>query len=79
MPANGTPVAWTDAGGDKSQVSITGQPYELVQTYKGGGGVRVNTFRQEPGRDLLYLDVETSSSHLPQPVKYTLVYRFAHP
>ena len=74
LPADGTAVE-VQTDGESSRISAVQRGTQLIQTYDSGNGLRVNTFRQETNDDLLYLDVETSSKHLPQPVRYTLIYR----
>ena len=75
MPVDGAPVQVVNEHGDKSAVTAQTEPARLVQTYKGRDGTRVNTFRWDAEKAVLYLDVHTSSPRLPQPVQYTLEYR----
>lgn len=77
MPANGAPVKWTREDGEVFDVSAARQSEQLLQTYKAEDGTRVNMFRWDEGAQRLYLDVTVTSGQLPQPLKYTLVYRRA--
>ena len=76
LPVNGTPIEMTN-NGERSEVSAVLRDLQLIQTFKADNGLRTNTFRWDEAGELLYLDVNTASERLPQPVKYTLVYRRA--
>lgn len=75
LPANGTPIQWTREDGDRFEVAVERRDSNLVQTYRAADGTRVNTFRWDEDGKTLHLDVEVTSSQLPQPLKYSLVYR----
>ena len=74
MPLSGEQIKWKRADGEVFEVSAKLADGKLSQTYRAEDGVRVNSFsRDEHGT--LHLDVEVSSPQLPEPVKYTLLYR----
>ena len=72
---DGTPVKWTNEHNDESTVTLKEMEGQLIQTYQGSGGARINTFRWDAPTRRLLLDVRTLSPRLPQPVTYTLIYR----
>jgi hypothetical protein len=74
MPTNEQPIKWTRADGEVFDVSARAVGDKLLQTYKAADGMRVNSFYKDAAGSL-HLAVEVSSPQLPQPVKYSLVYR----
>jgi hypothetical protein len=74
MPLDGSPIKWKRADGEVFDVSAKVEGGKLVQTYKAEDGTRVNSFFKDAS-GLVHLEVEVSSAQLPQPVKYSLVYR----
>lgn len=74
MPLDGPPIKWKRADGEVFDVSAKLEGGKLVQTYKAEDGTRVNSFSKDAS-GLVHLEVEVSSPQLPQPVKYSLVYR----
>jgi len=74
MPLSGEPIKWKRADGEVFEVSAKLQDGRLSQTYRAEDGVRVNSFSKDE-HGTLHLDVEVSSPQLPEPVKYTLLYR----
>jgi hypothetical protein len=74
MPLSGESIKWKRADGEVFDVSARLEGGKLVQTYKAEDGVRLNSFSKDD-RGTLHLDVEVSSPQLPEPVKYTLLYR----
>ena len=73
-PLDGRPIKWTRDDGEVFEISATLADGKLLQTFKAADGTRVNSFHKDAS-GALHLDVEVSSSQLPQPVKYELVYR----
>ena len=76
MPLDGQSIKWKRADGETFDVSVKLEGGKLMQTYKAEDGMRVNSFIKDASGSL-HLQVEVSSPQLPQPVKYTLVYRQA--
>ena len=76
MPLDGPAIKWKRADGETFDVSAKFDGGKLVQTYKAEDGMRMNSFSKDASGSLR-LEVEVSSPQLPQPVKYTLVYRQA--
>lgn len=74
MTLGGEPIKWKRADGEVFDVSANLDNGALVQTYKAEDGVRVNSFSKD-ANGTLQLAVEVSSPQLPEPVKYTLLYR----
>jgi len=74
MPLSGEPIKWKRADGEVFDVSAKLERGALVQTYKAEDGMRVNSFSRD-ANGALQLSVEVSSPQLPEPVKYTLLYR----
>jgi len=74
LPTNEQPIKWTRQDGEVFDVSARVAGDSLVQTYKAQDGMRVNSFHKDAAGSL-HLAVEVSSPQLPQPVKYSLVYR----
>lgn len=74
MPLGGEPIKWKRADGEVFDVSAKLDGGALVQTYQAEDGLRVNSFTKD-ANGTLHLNVEVSSPQLPEPVKYTLLYR----
>jgi hypothetical protein len=74
MPLDGQAIKWKRADGETFDVSAKLEGARLVQTYKAEDGTRVNSFAKDAAGSL-QLQVEVSSPQLPQPLKYTLMYR----
>jgi hypothetical protein len=74
MPLSGESIKWKRADGEVFDVSAKLVNGTLVQTYKAEDGMRVNSFSRDANGEL-QLAVEVSSPQLPEPVKYTLLYR----
>ncbi len=75
VAANGSPIKWTREDGEVFDVAVTRQDGQLSQRYESKDGNRLNVFHIEDSTRRLHLDVTITSDRLPQPLKYTLVYR----
>ena len=73
-PADGRAVGWTREDGERFQVSTRMEGGNLVQRFVAEDGSRRNTYHLDPD-GTLRLQAEISSSKLPRPLTYTLVYR----
>lgn len=76
MPLNGQSIKWKRADGETFDVSVKLEGGKLMQTYQAEDGMRVNSFTKDASGSL-HLQVEVSSPQLPEPLKYTLMYRQA--
>lgn len=76
-PADGTPVKWTREDGEEFDLSTEWEGGRLVQTFKGEGEVRANTFSVSADGGTLTLGVVIRSPKLPRPLTYKLVYNRA--
>jgi hypothetical protein len=74
-PADGSPVQWTREDGEVFDIAVTRKDGRLSQSYESKDGNRLNVFHIEDSTRRLHLDVTITSERLPQPLKYTLVYR----
>lgn len=75
LPLNGVPVDWTNPDGELVKVSAHWNGTALVQVYQGKEGKCINTYSQQADGKTLRMDVEVSSTHLPKPVKYQVLFR----
>lgn len=66
---------WTDEFGDKVDLRYRIRGKKLVETIKGDGGQRRNTYTLSPDRKNLLIRVEITSKRLPTPLRYDLHYQ----
>jgi hypothetical protein len=76
-PVNGVPVDWKREGEEKVKVSTVWENGNLKRTFEAGAGQRINTYILSTDGKTLTLQVKVTSSHLPQPLTYKLVYKRA--
>ena len=74
-PADGTPVQWTREDGERFDLSTEWQNGRLMQTFKGDGEERNNTFTISPDGHTLTLNVVVRGPRLR--LVYKLVYQRA--
>lgn len=74
-PVNGAPVDWTREDGLKVKVSTVWESVKLKRTFKAEAGERINTYSISADGKTLTMQVSVTSAHLPQPLKYKLVYQ----
>jgi hypothetical protein len=74
-PTDGTPVDWTAPDGEKGKLSTVWAGPVLKRTLTSGNGQRGNAYSLDPSGKVLTLEVTISSSQLPAPVNYKLVFR----
>jgi hypothetical protein len=74
-PVKGTPVDWTREDGEKLKVSTIWENGKLKQTFKGKDGQRVNLCSISADEETLTMQVSVTSSKLPRPLTYTMVYK----
>ena len=72
---DGTPVDWTAPDGEKGKLSTVWGGPVLKRTLTSGNGQRLNAYSVDPSGKVLTLEVTISSSQLPAPVNYKLVFR----
>ena len=72
---DGTPVDWTAPDGEKGKLSTVWAGPVLKRTLTSGNGQRANAYSLDPSGKVLTLEVTISSSQLPAPVNYKLVFR----
>ena len=72
---DGTPVDWTAPDGEKGKLSTVWAGPVLKRTLASGNGQRANAYSLDPSGKVLTLEVTISSSQLPAPVNYKLVFR----
>ena len=75
VPLNNLPVEWIKPDGESMQVSVRFQGGKLIQTFQGKEGRRIDTYTFGTDGKSLSMDVEVSSSRLPQALRYQLLYR----
>jgi hypothetical protein len=75
IPADGRSIPWTREDGGKYDVSAQWSPSQLVMHFNADDGQRTNTIVLSPDGLSIKLMVKLTSSHLPKPIEYTLVYR----
>lgn len=71
---DGTPIQWRREDGEQFDVSTRWKDGKLEQTFKAEDGQRVNTYTISPDGKQLTLEAWVTSSRLPRPLSYTLVY-----
>lgn len=71
---NGTPIPWTREDGEKFDVSTLWKDGKLEQTFKAKEGQRVNTYTLSPDGKQLTMEAWVTSSRLPRPLAYKLVF-----
>jgi hypothetical protein len=74
-PVNGAPVDWTREDGEKLKVSTVWDSGKLKRTFKAEAGQRINTYIISADGKTLTMQVSVTSTHLPQPLTYKLVYQ----
>ena len=72
---DGTPIDWTAPDGEKGKLSTVWAGPVLKRTLTSGNGQRANAYSLDPSGKVLTLEVTISSSQLPAPVNYKLVFR----
>jgi len=72
---DGTPVDGKAPHGEKGKLSTVWAGPVLKRTLTSGNGQRANAYSLDPSGKVLTLDVTISSSQLPAPVDYKLVFR----
>ena len=72
---DGTPIDWTAPDGEKGKLSTVWAGPVLKRTLASGNGQRANAYSLDPSGKVLTLEVTISSSQLPAPVNYKLVFR----
>lgn len=71
---DGTPTTWTGLDDEELQVSTEWRDGRLHELFRADDGQRENVY-ESTGGDALRVHVTVSSDRLPEPVRYTLVYR----
>ncbi len=75
-PVDGAPVDWTREDGEKVKVSTVWDSGKLIRTFKKvGAGQRINTYIISADGKKLTMQVSVTSTYLPQPLTYKLVYQ----
>jgi hypothetical protein len=73
-PLDGSTIKWTREDGEKFDVHVEQKDGQLVQTFKGEDGERINTYQLSPDGNTLTVAVELRSERLPEPVRYALTF-----
>ncbi len=74
LPLSGTAVLWNAPDGETVRVHLQPGP-ELVQVFEAKQGRRENHFALSSNRQVLTMNIKLTSSQLPKPVEYRLVYQ----
>jgi hypothetical protein len=74
-PLNGNPVRWIREDGQVDSVTGRWAHPTFVLHFQAEDGQRTHRYVLDPGGQTLKLYVELTSSHLPGPIDYMLVYR----
>jgi hypothetical protein len=74
LPRDGTAVPWRDLGGDKCQVNLVIAGDTLIEHVAAHGGQSETRFVLMDSGRRLREDVRISSSHLPRPVVYSVMF-----
>ena len=74
-PVDGAPVDWTSEDGEKLKVSTVWDSGKLKRTFTVEAGQRINTYIISADGKTLTMQVSVTSTHLPQPLTYKLVYQ----
>ena len=78
-PLDGSTIKWTREDGEKFDVHVEQKDGQLVQTFKGEDGERINTYQLSPDGNTLTVAVELRSERLPEPVRYQLMFARTQP
>jgi hypothetical protein len=73
--ADGSTVDWTRDNGEKVRVTTSWQGETLKRAVSSRDATRVSSFSLDATGNVLTLDVEITSEHLPQPLIYKLIYQ----
>lgn len=74
-PADGSPVKWRREDNELLNVSMQWRGSALQEVFAAEDGKRVNQFELSPDGRELKLIVTVTSTRLPKPLSYTLVYQ----
>lgn len=74
LPRDGTVVPWVSTGGDKCQASLVVAGDTLIERVTAHGGQSETRFVTSDSGRRLREAVRITSSHLPQPVVYSILF-----
>jgi hypothetical protein len=78
LPRDGTAVPWVDIDGDKCRISVVVAGDTLTEHIVAGGGEGETRYVLLDGGQRVREDVRISSSHLPAPVVYSVMFSANH-
>jgi hypothetical protein len=74
-PADGSTIDWTRDNGEKVKVTTSWEGATLKRAVAGKDATRTTSFSLDASGNLLALQIQITSEHLPQPLVYQLTYR----